>query len=157
LLSAVAAVLCFLPACKRGAAPAGGPKPATIVKTNALPATNHLALEFRSVFEDQLMPPRGRDPFFPNSHRRDPTPAPRSPGEKPPPASGLMLKGVVGSPKHRLAVINNAILEVNEEGQVQVPGGRVRVKCLEIGEDFAVVKADGESQPKRLELKRKDF
>jgi hypothetical protein len=110
-----------------------------------------------SVFEE-LMPPKGKDPFFPNSHRRDPVPVVMTRPDRPaPPASELVLKGVVGSPAHRLALINNAILEVGEEDSVRVPGGHVRVKCLEIGEDYAVVRAEGEAQPKRLELNKKGF
>jgi hypothetical protein len=120
-------------------------------------ATNLVAVSYVSVFDD-LTPPKGRDPFFPNSHRRDPVPVVTTRPDRPlPPASELVLKGIVGSPNHRLALINNAILQVGEEDSVRVPGGRVRVKCLEIGQDYAVVKAEGESQPKRLELNKKGF
>jgi hypothetical protein len=104
------------------------------------------------------MPPKGRDPFFPNSRRRQPV----APGivatEKPAAALVLVLKGIVGSPNHRLAVINTAILEINEEAVMRLPdGGRARVRCLEIGQDHAVIKVEGELQPRRLELNRKGF
>jgi hypothetical protein len=104
------------------------------------------------------MPPKGRDPFFPNSHRRDPVPTvATSRTDRPPPASEVILKGVVGTPSHRLAVINNAILESGEEGSVRVPGGHIRVRCMEIGQDYAVIKVDGEIQPRRLVLSKKGF
>src|SRR5208283_4508333 len=63
----------LLPSCKPAVQPPGPPKPAT-VKTNApAAATNRVSAVYVSVFED-LMPPKGRDPFFPNSHRREPEP-----------------------------------------------------------------------------------
>jgi hypothetical protein len=41
---------------------------------------------------------------------------------------------------------------------VRLPdGGRARVRCVEIGQDYAVIKVEGEPQPKRLELNRKGF
>ena len=150
-------VLCLVPACKPAAPPPGPAKPAVAKAPIAAPATNQVAVNDISVFEE-LMPPKGKDPFFPNSHRRDPVPVVMTRPDRPaPPASELVLKGVVGSPAHRLALINNAILEVGEEDSVRVPGGHVRVKCLEIGEDYAVVRAEGEAQPKRLELNKKGF
>jgi hypothetical protein len=156
--AAAAAVLvfCLVSACKPAAPPPGPAKPAA-AKPAAAVATNNPAVVYTSVFED-LMPPKGRDPFFPNSHRRDPIPVVATRPDRPPaPASELVLKGIVGAPNHRLALVNNAILEVGEEDTVHVPGGHVRVKCLEIGEDYAVVRVEGEAQPKRLELNKKGF
>ena len=101
------------------------------------------------------MPPKGKDPFFPTSHRRDPVPVIAIHGDRPPPASELLLKGLVGAAGHRLAVINNLILETGESGTVKVPGGKLHVKCIEIGEDSAVIQVEGEIQPKRLELNKK--
>jgi hypothetical protein len=155
-LGAVGLALCMATGCKPSGAPTGAAKH-TASKTNDLgSATNYLTLQANSVFE-QLLPPKGRDPFYPNSHRRDVVAAPVGRAEKPPPASELVLKGVVGAPRHRLAVINNAILGAGEEGPVRVPSGHLRVKCLEIGENYAVVKADGEIQTRRLVLARKGF
>jgi hypothetical protein len=155
--AAAGLVLFFLPACKPAAPPSGPAKPAAAKTPPPASAPTQVAVTHVSVFDD-LMPPKGRDPFFPNSHRRDPIPVvPNRPDRPPAPASELVLKGIVGAPNHRLALINNAILEVGEEDAVRVPGGHVRVKCLEIGEDYAVVKAEGEAQPKRLELNKKGF
>jgi hypothetical protein len=119
-------------------------------------STNQTAVAYVSVF-DELMPPKGRDPFFPNSHRRDPVPVIAHNDTPQSVAGELLLKGVIGAPGHRTALINNAILQVGEQDTVRVPSGRVKVKCLEIGEDYAVVQAEGEAQPKRLVLNKKGF
>jgi hypothetical protein len=141
-------------ACKPKIAPSGPPK-ASATKTNLLVSvTNKPSMEYVSVFLEQ-MPPKGRDPFFPNSTRRNPVPMAPVTTDKPPPASELVLKGLVGSVNHRLAVINNAILEAGESSSVRVPSGRVRIKCVEIGGDYAVILVEGEIQPRRLELSKK--
>jgi hypothetical protein len=72
-------------------------------------------------------------------------------------ASDLLLKGIVGSDKHRLAVINNEILETGESGVVRVPDGQVRLRCLAIGNDYVVIKVDGETQSKRLFMDKKSY
>ncbi len=157
-LAALAAlVLGLTPSCKRAVQPRP-PAARVAAKTDSVTAPpGELLPAYVSVFED-LTPPKGRDPFFPNSRRREPV----APGivttGKPAAAPVLVLKGIVGSPNHRLAVINTSILEVNEEAAVRLPdGGRARVRCLEIGQDHAVIQVEGELQPKRLELNRKGF
>lgn len=154
--TAAGLVLCLASACKPSAPPAAAPKPAPAKAAPVAAGTNLTTVAYVSVFDD-LMPPKGRDPFFPNSHRRDVVPViPRT--DTPQSIAGeLVLKGVIGSPGHRTALINNAILEVGEQDTVRVPSGRVKVKCLEIGEDYAVVQAEGEAQPKRLVLNKKGF
>jgi hypothetical protein len=135
--------------------PPGAKTAATSVKTNLLAEspTN----QYVSVFED-LQPPAGRDPFFPDSHRRDPAPVAQTvEARKQTVASDLLLKGIVGSASRRLAVINNAILEMGEESPVHVPGGVVRVRCLEIGDSYVVIKVEGETQSKRLEMDKKNY
>jgi hypothetical protein len=153
--TAAALVVLLAPACSPKIAPSA-PAKISVNKTNApVSVTNKLSIEYVSVFEN-LLAPKGRDPFYPNSHRRDPVPImPVMLTEKPPPSSELVLKGVVGANNHRLAVINNAILETGETGSVRVPSGKLRLKCLEIGEDFAVILVEGEIEPKRLQLIRK--
>lgn len=146
-------MLCFVPACKPAAPAAPPAKPAAVKPSAVAFPTNSATLASASVFE-QLMPPKGRDPFFPNSHRRDPQPVKGSPQEKPL-ASELVLKGIVGSANHRLALVNDDILEVGEQGSVKVPGGHVELKCLEIGEDYALIKVTGELETKRLQLSKK--
>jgi len=156
--AAVAAglIACFAPACKPAAKSAGPARPVAAKTNTYVASTNIVSAEYASVFE-QILPPKGRDPFFPNSHRRDPELPREGMAEKTPAASELVLKGIVGSRAHRLAVINNAILEAGEEGTVRASSGKARVKCLEIGEDYAVIKVEGEIQPKRLQLNKKGF
>ncbi len=66
-----------------------------------------------------------------------------------------MLKGIVGSASRRIAVINSETMQVGEASSVRTPGGRVRVKCLEIGADYVLVQIEGEPQPKRLVMEQK--
>jgi hypothetical protein len=147
-------ILCAVPACKPAAPPAPAAKPAAAPNSAVASATNTAFVAKVSVFE-QLMPPKGRDPFFPNSHRREPEPVKGGSPDKPLPTAELVLKGIVGSTNHRLALVNDDILEVGEAGSVRVAGGHLGVRCLEIGEDYAVFKVEGEIQTKRLQLSKK--
>ncbi len=144
--------------CKPAAAPAAARPALPLVKTNLMAvAAAGIENTHESVFED-LMPPQGRDPFFPDSHRRDPAPPPViMTAHKAPVASDLLLKGIVGSATHRLAVINNAILEVGEESPVRVQSGQVRVRCEEIGDDYVIIKVEGEARSQRLEMEKKNY
>src|SRR5665213_3532909 len=118
-------VVCFVAACKPASKPAASAKPVA-AKTSSVASSTNTASAATSTF-DSLMPPKGRDPFFPNSHRRDPVVAKGASPEKPMAAAELVLKGIVGSPGHRLALINeNAILEVGESMSVRVATGHVR-------------------------------
>ncbi len=149
--------LLLFTACKPDVKPSGPAKPPAS-KTNAVAATNIVATnQYVSVFQD-LLPPKGLDPFFPDSHRRDPAAPAAATAEKPPPTANILLKGVVGAAAHRLAVIgggfNNSILEAGESGSVRVADGQIRVKCIEVGEDYALVQIQGESQTRKLPLKK---
>jgi hypothetical protein len=147
-----------LAGCKPAAQPPAPKPPVASVKPNAAPVVAASGGDAHiSVFED-LMPPAGRDPFFPDSHRRDPAPPPVvMMAHQASVASDLLLKGIVGSAKHRLAVINNEILEVGEESTVRIPNGQMHLKCIEIGEDYAVIKVDGEERTRRLVMDKKSW
>lgn len=152
-LLALGLVLCCA-GCKRKPAPAARPAAAP-PKATVLAETNSTAEQFVSVFED-LPPSRGRDPFFPDSTRRNPAPAPMAvvQAPKPAPRPVLHLKGVVG----KSAIINNAILTAGDPAEsVRVEGGTLQVQCLEVGVDYAIVQIQGEAQPKRLELEEKQY
>ncbi|HUD48594.1 MAG TPA: hypothetical protein VMR33_17305 [Candidatus Baltobacteraceae bacterium] len=141
--------------CNRAAAPSGAkPAVAAVKPKTPVPAASTNGDSYASVFED-LPAPKGRDPFYPDSHRREPVPPPTVVAHNTTVASDLLLKGIVGSATHRLAVINSEILAVGEESAVRVPNGQVHVRCLEIGDDYVVIKVDGEARPKRLELNKK--
>ncbi len=163
-LAAVAAALmalALLPGCgkaaKQGAGvpakPGSGPG-ASGTNTTAGARTS-LAAEFVSVFDASLPPGnKGKDPFNPLSQRVDPRAS--SPGRPGSPAAPvdpqLKLLGVVGSPGHRLAAINNQILAVNEGATVRFPGGSVWLNVVEIGSNYAEVMVGGSAVTKRLTL-----
>jgi hypothetical protein len=135
-------------------APPPAPKPVVKVATTNAPVTDTDLSAYASVFED-LPPNVGKDPFYPNSHRRDPVSvAVVAQNVRVDPV--LVLKGIVGSKSHRLAIINNETFEAGEESLVRVPNGHVHVQCIEIGEDYVVVKVEGEAQAKRLTMDEKN-
>jgi len=158
-LSALCALACgtlVLTGCGPQAAPAAAAKPkADAAKTG--PATVPTPIggdQFASVFETELQPPTGRDPFFPYSHRRDPVISPTSTTPMIIDPS-LELKTIIHGRAHSQAVINNSILEVGEEGAIRVPNGKVRVQCLEIGADYVLVRVQGDGEVKRLMMEKK--
>ena len=112
----------------------------------------NMAVEYVSVFQD-LPPQVGRDPFFPISHRRDPVPAITAAPVHVEPV--LVLKAIMRTSTHSEAVINNEVMERGEEEAIRVPNGHIRVKCLEIGEDYVLVQVDGEAEPKKLSMEQK--
>jgi len=146
---------CLMGCGPKPAPPAAAPaKPKTDTAKAAGAATPTNSLDaYISVFED-LPPPKGKDPFFPNSHRRDQKVEAVAVANVPV-APTLVLKAVIRGSHHSQAVINNEILEVGEEQPVRVPNGKVKVKCLEIGKNYAVIQVEGESEPKRLTMEKK--
>jgi len=137
---------------QRAAPPAKPTEPAKAAPVAVAKQTN--TVDYVSVFED-LPPQVGKDPFFPNSHRRDPV-APVAPSTAPVHvAPTLVLRGIVGSPGRRLAIINNETMELGEESAVRTAAGRVRVKCLQIDPDAVLVQIEGEAQPKKLVMEQK--
>jgi hypothetical protein len=155
----VGIIACLAQGCKPAAKPAAAKPIAIAAKSNLpLPAVG-ASDAYVSVFED-LPPSKGKDPFYPDSHRREPAPPPAAvaaAAHKAPLASDLLLKGIVGSATHRLAIINNEILEVGEESPVRVPNGQVRVRCVEIGDDYVIINVDGEARSQRLEMAKKGY
>jgi hypothetical protein len=145
--------LALLPGCNK-AAPGVAPKPAVSVapKTVVAPSSTNDMKEFVSVFED-LPPAQGKDPFFPMSHRRDPTMPTQETREHV--DHTLVLKGIVGSVHRRIAVINNETMQTGEESLVRTPGGHVKVKCLEIGQDYVMIQIEGEPQTRKLVMEQK--
>ncbi len=135
--------------------PPAPPKPKTEApKTNAVAvAQTNLSDEYASVFEN-LPPQKGKDPFFPSSHRRDPAPE-AVPGANAHVDAALVLKAVIRTSKHSQAVINNEIFEAGEEQSVRVPNGHVRVRCIEIGGNYVLIQVEGEAEPKRLLMEQK--
>jgi hypothetical protein len=67
--------------------------------------------------------------------------------------SKIVLKGLSGTGKNRLATINNGTFAKVEEGTIKVDGKTVTVKCLEIGDSSVLVQIDGVKKWKELKLK----
>ena len=117
-------------------------KPSVSVATNA-PVPIEIAV---SKFTVPTTTAEGRDPFFPNSARFSASVAPVNPGSKKTAPVTLVLQGISG----KFALINGRTLEVNEEADISTSGGKIHVRCLNIGEDVVTVEANGARQELRL-------
>jgi hypothetical protein len=98
-------------------------------------------------------PPEGVDPFFPRSKRPYQgtiLPIVATTLEPVTVAVDLKLKAISGLPEHRLALINNHTFEAGEEGEVVTTTGRMRIRCLEITQDSAVVQVGAERRELHL-------
>ena len=149
--------LLIVSGCSPKAPPAAPSKPkAEAPKANAgAVAQTNLSDQYTSVFED-LPPQKGKDPFFPASHRRDPAPEAVSGANANAHVEPvLVLKAIIRTSKHSQAVINNDIFEAGEEQSVRVPNGHVRVRCIEIGGNYVLIQVAGEAEPKRLLMEQK--
>lgn len=115
-------------------------KAETPVATSALPAQPPIP---QSIFVVPRSPDEGRDPFFPESTRNYSSSAPAAKAAPTPAVriSELRLKGIFGQVDSRLAIINDKTLAAGEEADVLCLGGRVRIRCLEIHEDFVVIQS----------------
>lgn len=118
-----------------------------------------------AVFVDDLG--TGIDPFFPNSRRR-PARVARPSGTTPvvarpepvptaPVALAISLRGIVGPSYRRLALLSaNARtydVKSGEELLMKTGTADVRVTCVEIRERSVVVRVDGETSDRELQLK----
>jgi hypothetical protein len=98
----------------------------------------------RSVFNQPANPQEGRDPFFPSSIR--PYQGVVVPGTHAASADvgALIIQGLSGAPGHRLVIINHVTFGVGDDAEVSTSQGRIHIHCLEIGENAAVVEANGQ-------------
>ena len=97
----------------------------------------------RSVFNQPANPQEGRDPFFPSSIR--PYQGVVVPGTHASADVGaLIIQGLSGAPGHRLVIINHVTFGVGDDAEVSTSQGRIHIHCLEIGENAAVVEANGQ-------------
>lgn len=108
-----------------------------------------------SIFE-----PTGKDPFFPNSVRLKPkTPVVAVSSQAPvvvervSKSQYLTLTGISGLADKRLALINNRPFKAGETGEIRIPGGLVKVDCVEIGDKSVVIQVEGETERKELRLR----
>jgi len=121
--------------------------------TNNKPSVNAKsdAIEVpRSEFSIPSKAGDGRDPFFPLSRRLIVEAKPKSDGGPKPVSVSLLLKGIANSGNKRFALINDKTFEAGEERDVPFGTSKVRVLCVEIGEDSAIVEVNGGRQELRL-------
>ena len=108
----------------------------------------------QSIFSIPASPTQGRDPFYPNARyymggggEIKHTPIPSE-------ADTLELKAVSGSTDHRLAMIaaggTNRTLAVGEETEFRTSSGRMRVRCVDIKGESAVIEVDGDRRELHL-------
>jgi hypothetical protein len=102
----------------------------------------------KSVFRDD---PKGKDPFFPNSSRRQATePKPRKELIVGP--QSLILRGIIGPADQRIALINGRTFATGEELRVRVENGEMTVKCVEIRSASVVVQLNGGTDLHEIQL-----
>jgi len=114
--------------------------------TNAVAAAQPIP---QSLFTIPTSKEEGRDPFFPKSDRLLAGSDPGKPAA-PTPVFTLVLNGLSGAEGHRLAMINGYTLASGEEGDVPTPAGRVRVRCVTIRNESALVEVAGEKRELHL-------
>jgi len=117
-------------------------------------ATNPVLTPFEipaSVFVLPAKADEGRDPFFPASIRPYGTPAaPKTTKADKTPQVEVQLNGISVSGNRRVATINQHAFEAGDETEIVVPGGRIRIRCIEVKDDSAVVEVNGERRELRL-------
>jgi len=67
--------------------------------------------------------------------------------------SELILKGITGPEKKRVALINNKSFAVGDEATLKLNGESVKVRCVEIGDKSAVVSLPGIADRFELSLR----
>jgi hypothetical protein len=154
-LAAVALTLCSA----SGAPKAGDVKPAKPEANATKPAAekDDRIIVPKSEFIIPSVAAEGSDPFFPTSSRMLAFQA-KAVTDKgaTKPASTLMfaLKAITASGGRRVASINNRPFEAGEEGEIAFGATRVRLKCLEVREDSALIEVEGQTQELRLRPNR---
>ena len=100
-----------------------------------------------SVFNIPSQPAEGRNPFYPQSTAKLPTPQiPKDPLD----SSSLVLNGIT-SPPRRTAMINGRTFETGEEGEVRMPSGsKILIKVEEIKAESAIILVGGVRRELRL-------
>jgi thioredoxin-related protein len=65
----------------------------------------------------------------------------------------LELKGISGAANARFALINNQTISAGETANVKLGESVVKVKCLEIHDDYVVVSIDGTKERRELRMR----
>ena len=67
--------------------------------------------------------------------------------------SALELKGISGPANARLALINNQTVGAGETAKVKLGDSIVKVKCLEVHDDSAIILIDGSKERRELRMR----
>jgi hypothetical protein len=117
-----------------------------VTGTNAAPTELTVP---KSVFELTATPTK--DPFFPLSMRQ---PVPTATNVMAFSASSFTLKGLSGSPGHRLALINNRTMADGETTEISTPSGKVKIHCIKIKDASVVIRASTQADPIEIFLRK---
>jgi hypothetical protein len=142
---AFALVLVFASSLTSSGAGSAPPSSPSALATNRPPVV-------KAVFAPDL--PTGKDPFFPETRRRQsaaPSEA-KNAAPLPGPIEQLKLKGVSLANNRRLALINNQTLAEGETARIKVPAGSVDIQCLKIHEHSVRVRIVSTREEKELTL-----
>jgi Sel1 repeat len=65
----------------------------------------------------------------------------------------LKLNGITFAASNALAIINGKTLSEGESAVITLKTGKAKIKCLKIEKDSVMIAVEGESEPRRLQLK----
>lgn len=124
------------------------PTNATPAKTAIMPALPPVVIA-TSDFSIPANAAAGRDPFFPMRVIVSGS-AQVSTNTVAPVTQNFLLQGISGTKAKRFALINGRTFGVGEDGEVTVGRSKVRIQCISIEEDSAVVESGGRQQKLKL-------
>lgn len=128
---------------------AGTPAPKPAVAPAVLPTV------LPAVFSDDTL--AGKDPFFPNSIRRQETVVRVTPAGSTAPVvsylSHLFLKGISGLDGQKLALINNSTVAQGELAEIRLSGQILKIRCREIRERSVIVELEGGGEVREIKLR----
>jgi hypothetical protein len=109
----------------------------------------------QSAFTDD--PRLGKDPFFPNSTRRQATTSTYVAPTNAAPTSSLFgflaLKGISGTKAQPLALINGTTVAAGETAEIRSGLQIIKIRCLEIRERSALIELAGSKDIREIKLR----
>ena len=105
----------------------------------------------RSIFVIPTSSREGRDFFYPESLR--PYEALTAAAGSVVESSALICKGVLGTPGHFVAIINNHAFAPGDEGEVKTKGIPVTIRCVEIRNNLVVIEINGQRRELMIEAR----
>jgi len=109
----------------------------------AAPTNQPVKFELRrSIFVLPAKPEEGRDPFFPKSSR--PYEAAVTATNQNVEITALVVRGISGTPDHRLVIINTHTFATGDDADVLTGQGRIHVRCIEIKPRSVIIEVRGQ-------------